>query len=74
MKIRLILRYQHITRQIIKQYLTHKHDILQTCNCKGSHVKMTTLSNINQHNQYKPVLTNILYSLNIYWLILVNIS
>ena len=41
-QILLILRYQHITRQI-KQYLTCKHDILKTCNCKGGRIKMTTI-------------------------------
>ena len=38
----LILRYQHITTQIT-EYLTSKHDILQTRNCKGGHIKMTTI-------------------------------
>ena len=38
----LILRYQHITTQIT-QYLTRKHDILQRRNCKGGHIKMTTI-------------------------------
>ena len=42
MEIFLILRYQHITTQI-KQYITHKHDILQTQDCKGSHLKMTII-------------------------------
>ena len=41
----LILRYQQITTKI-KQYLTHKHDILQTRDCKGGHMKMTTIIKI----------------------------
>ena len=45
MRILLILRYQHITTKI-KQYLTCKHDILQTCNCKDGHIKMTTIIKI----------------------------
>ena len=40
-EILLSLSYQHITTQI-KQYLTRKHDILQTRDCKNGHVKMTT--------------------------------
>ena len=32
------------------------------------------LSNINRYKQYKLILTVILYGLNIYWLISVNIS
>ena len=42
MEIFLILGYQHITTQI-KQYITHKHDILQTQDCKGGHLKMTII-------------------------------
>ena len=45
MEILLSLRYQHITTQI-KQYLTCKHDILQTQNCKGGHTKMMTIIKI----------------------------
>ena len=41
----LILKYQHITAQI-EQYLTRKHDILQTHDCKGGHIKMTTIIKI----------------------------
>ena len=44
-EILLILRYQYITTQI-KQHLTCKHDILQTQNCKGGHIKMTTIIKI----------------------------
>ena len=46
MEILLILRYQHITTQI-KQYPTRKHDILQKCDCKGGHIKMTTIIKIS---------------------------
>ena len=42
MEVLLILRYQPITTKI-KQYLTRKHSILQTDDCKGSHIKMTTI-------------------------------
>ena len=45
MEILLILRYQHITRQI-KESLTRKHDILQTRACKGGHIKMATIIKI----------------------------
>ena len=44
-EILLILRYQYITRQI-KQYLTCKHDIFQTCDCKEGHIKMTSIIKI----------------------------
>ena len=40
-EILLSFSYQHITTQI-KQYLTRKHDILQTRDCKSGHIKMTT--------------------------------
>ena len=33
---------QHVTTQI-KQYLTLKHDILQTRDCKCGHIKMTNI-------------------------------
>ena len=42
MEILFIFRYQHITTQI-EQCLTHKHDILKICNCKGGHIKMATI-------------------------------
>ena len=45
MKVLLLLRYQHITTQV-KQYLTCKHDILQTRNRKGGHIKRTTIIKI----------------------------
>ena len=32
------------------------------------------LTDINRYKQYKPILTDIFYSLNIYWLISVNIN
>ena len=41
----LIFRYHHITTQI-KQYLTCTHDILQTCDCRNSHIKMVTIIKI----------------------------
>ena len=44
-EILLILRYQYITTKI-KQYLTHKHDILQTRDCKDGHIKMKTIIKI----------------------------
>ena len=45
-EILLILRYQHITTQI-KQNLTHKYGLPQTSNCKGGHMKMTTVIKIS---------------------------
>ena len=32
------------------------------------------LTDIKRYKQYKPILTDILFSLNMYWLILFNIS
>ena len=45
LEILLILKYQHITKQI-KQYLTRKHDILETCDCKGGHIKVAAIRKI----------------------------
>ena len=44
MEILLILTYQDITTKI--KYLTCKHDVPQTHDCKGSHIKMTTIRKI----------------------------
>ena len=44
MEILLILMYQDITTKI--KYLTCKHDVPQTHDCKGSHIKMTTIRKI----------------------------
>ena len=44
-EILLILRYQHIIRQI-KQYLAWKYDIPQTRDCKGGHIKMAVILKI----------------------------
>ena len=44
-EILLILRYQNITTQK-KQYITRKHDIFQTRDCKVGHIEMTTIIKI----------------------------
>ena len=45
MEILLIHRYQHIATKI-KKYPTRKHEILQKRDCKGGHIKMTTIKKI----------------------------